>query len=115
MRFWKEGSRKGAFILSKASRGPPRRHLALQYLLAGVASQEPGLLISLSETKHELVTFAASHGWSLADIDIMDLSDLRRIMGEQGKQSVFHSSEVELMEAIKLIRTRIAEHGPCGS
>ena len=58
------------------------------------------------------MTFAASHGWSLADIDIMDLSDLRRIMGVQGKQSVFHSSEVELMEAIELIRSRIAETRP---
>jgi KaiC/GvpD/RAD55 family RecA-like ATPase len=33
-------------------------------------------------------------------------------MGEQGKQSVFHSSEVELMEAIQLIRSRIAETRP---
>lgn len=80
--------------------------------MTGVANQEPALLISLSETKNELVTFAASHGWSLAEIDIMDLSDLRRIMGAQGKQSVFHVSEVELMEAIKLIRTRIVETRP---
>lgn len=106
------GLPRGGLYLVEGQPGSAKTTLALQFLLTGVASQEPALLISLSETKSELVTFAASHGWSLADIDIMDLSDLRRIMGAQGKQSVFHSSEVELMEAIKLIRARIAETLP---
>ena len=106
------GLPQGGLYLVEGQPGSAKTTLALQYLLTGVASQEPALLISLSETKNELVTFAASHGWSLDEIDIMDLSDLRRIMGEQGKQSVFHSSEVELMEAIGLIRTRIAETRP---
>lgn len=106
------GLPRGGLYLLEGQPGSAKTTLALQYLLTGVASQEPALLISLSETKTELVTFAASHGWSLAGIDIMDLSDLRRIMGEQGKQSVFHASEVELMEAIKLIRTRIADTRP---
>ena len=106
------GLPRGGLYLVEGQPGSAKTTLALQYLLTGVARQEPALLVSLSETKNELVTFAASHGWSLADIDIMDLSDLRRIMGEQGNQSVFHSSEVELMDAIKLIRSRIAETRP---
>ena len=106
------GLPRGGLYLVEGQPGSAKTTLALQYLLAGVACGEPALLISLSETKNELATFAASHGWSLADIDIMDLSDLRRIMGRQGSQSVFHSAEVELMEAIKLIRGRIAETRP---
>lgn len=106
------GLPRGGLYLVEGQPGSAKTTLALQYLLTGIASGEPALLISLSETKGELVTFAASHGWSLADIDIMDLSDLRRIMGARGKQGVFHSSEVELMEAIKLIRTRIADTRP---
>lgn len=106
------GLPRGGLYLVEGQPGSAKTTLALQFLMTGVANQEPALLISLSETKGELVTFAASHGWSLADIDIMDLSDLRRIMGAQGKQSVFRSSEVELMEAIELIRTRIAETRP---
>lgn len=106
------GLPRGGLYLIEGEPGSAKTTLALQYLLKGIASHEPGLLISLSETKSELVTFAASHGWSLEDIDIMDLSDLRRIMGAQGNQSVFHSSEVEMMETIKLIRTRIAETRP---
>lgn len=106
------GLPRGGLYLVEGEPGSAKTTLALQYLLAGVARQEPVLLVSLSEAKTELVTFAASHGWSLADIDIMDLSDLRRIIGAQGKQSVLHSSEVELMEALELIRTRIAETRP---
>lgn len=108
----KGGLPLGGIYLVEGQPGSAKTTLALQYLLTGVANQEPALLISLSETKGELVTFAASHGWSLDAIDIMDLSDLRRIMGLQGRQSVFHSSEVELAEAIKLIQTRIAETRP---
>lgn len=106
------GVPRGGLYLIEGEPGSAKTTLALQYLLKGIASGESCLLISLSETKSELVTFAASHGWSLAEIDIMDLSDLRRIMGAQGDQTVFHSSEVELMEAIKLIRDRIATTKP---
>lgn len=106
------GVPRGGLYLIEGEPGSAKTTLALQYLLKGIASGESCLLISLSETKSELVTFAASHGWSLAEIDIMDLSDLRRIMGAQGDQTVFHSSEVELMEAIKLIRDQIATTKP---
>lgn len=102
----------GGLYLIEGEPGSAKTTLALQYLLKGIASGEPGLLISLSETKAELVTFAASHGWSLAEIDILDLSDMRRIMGAQGAQTVFHASEVELMEAINLIRDRIGTTRP---
>jgi len=106
------GLPQGGLYLVEGQPGSGKTTLALQFLLTGVANHEPTLLISLSETKNELVIFAASHGWSLAGIDIMDLSDLRQILGEQGTQTVFHSSEVELMEAIKLIQSRITETQP---
>ena len=69
------GLPRGGLYLIEGQPGSAKTTLALQYLLIGIASNEPALLISLSETKGEVVTFAASHGWSLADIDIMDLSD----------------------------------------
>lgn len=106
------GLPRGGLYLVEGQPGSGKTTLALQFLLTGIANTEPALLISLSETKGELVTVAASHGWSLDAIDIMDLSDLRQIMGTQGKQSVFHSSEVELMQAIRLIKERIAATRP---
>ncbi len=106
------GLPRGGLYLIEGQPGSAKTTLALRYLLTGAEDHEPTLLISLSETKKELETFAASHGWSLAGIDIMDLSDLWRIMGDEGKQSVFHSSEVELMEVIRLIQIRIDEIQP---
>lgn len=106
------GLPRGGLYLIEGQPGSAKTTLALQYLLTGAENQEPTLLISLSETKKELETFAASHGWSLDGIEIMDLSDLWRIMGDDGKQSVFYSSEVELMEVIKLIEARIDEIKP---
>ena len=106
------GLPRGGLYLIEGQPGSAKTTLALQYLLTGAENDEPTLLISLSETKKELETFAASHGWSLDGIEIMDLSDLWRIMGDEGKQSVFYSSEVELMEVIKLIEARIDEIQP---
>lgn len=96
---------RGLYLLEGAP-GSGKTTLALQFLLTGVRNREPAFLVSMSETQGEIVEFAASHGWSLDGIEIMDLADLRRIMGE-GVQSVFHSSEVEFAEATTLIRKRI--------
>ena len=77
-----------------------------------MARQERTLLVAFSETLDELATFAASHGWSLDGIEIMDLSDLRRIFGEAGQQTLFHPSEIEFTEVIERIRARIHELRP---
>jgi circadian clock protein KaiC len=106
------GLPQGGLYLLEGQPGSAKTTLALQFLLTGVADGERVLLISLSETKRELVTFAASHGWSLNGVDILDLSDLWRAIGTEGRQSVFHSSEVELMEVVKLIRAGISEIKP---
>ena len=101
----------GLYLL-EGEAGSGKTTLALQFLQAGVARQEPTLLVAFSETLDELATFAASHGWSLAGIEIMDLSDLRRIFGETGQQTMFHSSEIEFTEVIERIRARIHEAPP---
>ena len=78
----------------------------------GVARREPTLLVAFSETLDELAAFAASHGWSLAGIEIMDLSDLRRLVGEPGRQTMFHPAEIEFTEVIERIRARIRQFRP---
>src|SRR6478736_1836490 len=67
-----------SLYLLEGEAGSGKTTLSLQFLQVGVAQQEPTLLVAFSETLNELATFAASHGWSLAGIEIMDLSDLRR-------------------------------------
>src|SRR5690606_20465056 len=45
--------------------GVGKTTLGLQFLLAGVEAGEPGLYVSLSETKEEITAVAKSHGWNL--------------------------------------------------
>src|SRR5271167_887116 len=53
--------------------GAGKTTFALQYLLEGVRSGERCLYVTLSETQEELVSGAASHGWTLEGIDVFEL------------------------------------------
>ena len=54
--------------LVEGSPGAGKTTLGLQFLLEGMARNEPGLYITLSEPADELKAVAASHGW---DIDAL--------------------------------------------
>ena len=75
--------------------GSGKTTLALQFLLEGVRRGENVFYITLSETRRELTKTAASHGWSLDGIPMLELSDLEVLTRPEG-QTVFHSSELEL-------------------
>jgi circadian clock protein KaiC len=101
-----------SLYLVEGDPGSGKTTLAFQFLRAGVARGERTLLVAFSETKDELAAFAASHGWSLDGIEVMDLSDLRRIFGDGARQTLFHPSEIEFAEVVGLIRARIAQLRP---
>jgi circadian clock protein KaiC len=101
----------GLYLL-EGQAGSGKTTLALQFLQSGVARHERTLLVAFSETLDELATFAASHGWSLEGIEVMDLSDLRRIFGEAGQQTLFHPSEIEFAAVVERIRARIQQLRP---
>ncbi len=58
---------------SRATPGPGKTTLALQFLLEGVRQGEKGLYVTLSESAEELRLVAQSHGWSLDGIEIFEL------------------------------------------
>ena len=101
----------GLYLL-EGNPGSGKTTLALEFLRVGVACNERTLLVAFSETLDELAGFAASHGWSLDGIEVMDLSDLRRIFGTAGQQTLFHPSEIEFTEVVERIRARINELRP---
>jgi circadian clock protein KaiC len=76
--------------------GAGKTTLALQYLLEGAKHGEKVLYITLSETKKELEAVAASHGWSLEDIDIFELVADEKELQPENQYTVFQPSEVEL-------------------
>src|SRR5690348_9714938 len=78
--------------LIQGSPGAGKTTLALQFLLEGARQGTRGLYISLSETREEVQTVAASHGWDLSDLTIFEASRV----GEEDENTLFDTSEVEL-------------------
>src|SRR5690242_470211 len=62
------------FYLIQGDPGSGKTTLALQFLLDGLKRGESALYITLSETKKELLRVARSHGWSLDEIPLLELS-----------------------------------------
>ncbi|MBA3709972.1 MAG: AAA family ATPase [Planctomycetes bacterium] len=91
--------------------GVGKTTLALQFLMEGVQRGEKGLYISLSETKPELESVARSHGWSLDDVAVVDMSTLQQFVAP-AQSTVFHSSEVELNQATKTLIKNIEDAEP---
>jgi circadian clock protein KaiC len=83
--------------------GTGKTTLALQFLLEGFRVGERGLYVTLSETKSELLSVAASHGWSLDGIGLFELASLEQRLQAAEQYTVFHPSDVELSETTKRI------------
>ena len=83
--------------------GSGKTTLALQFLIEGAARGEAVLYVTLSETKEELTAVAASHGWSLAGIDLHELVPPEDALRAEEQYTIFHPSEVELGDTTKAI------------
>jgi circadian clock protein KaiC len=86
--------------------------LALQFLREGVRLGQRTLYITLSETLEELSDVAASHGWTLEGIDLIELNTLSERLEEEANYTVYHPSDVELGETVKRIRAEIERLSP---
>jgi circadian clock protein KaiC len=92
--------------LVEGSPGAGKTTLGLQFLLEGVARDERGLYITLSETADELDAVADSHGWSMDGIDIYELAgDIE--LDPESQQSVFHPADVELGETTQNVMEQV--------
>ena len=87
--------------------GVGKTTLALQFLNEGVRNKERCLYVTLSETKPELEAVAQSHGWSLAGIDVIELSAIERALVGKGQNTMFQSAEIELNQLSKLLLEEI--------
>ena len=97
------GLARSRLFLLEGSPGTGKTTIATQYLIAGAATGERALYITLSETEDELRVGAASHGWSLEGIDIFELVPPESLLDEQQQQSLLYSSDLELGETTKRI------------
>jgi circadian clock protein KaiC len=92
--------------LVEGAPGAGKTTLALQFLLRGVAQGESCLYITLSETRAELQSVAASHGWDVSELTIVELvSD--EGLDPRYEQTVLHPAEVELGETVRDVIQRV--------
>lgn len=94
--------------------GPPgtgKTTLALQFALEAVRSRKKIVYVALSENLRELQQVAASHGWNLKGIDVIEVSPGRGLLQPGEDYSVFHSDEVEMTEVVQHILEKVDEVG----
>ncbi|MCG7348655.1 ATPase domain-containing protein [Sphingomonas sp. ACRSK] len=99
--------------LLEGAPGSGKTTLSLQFLREGARRGERALYVTLSETKEELAIVAASHGWSIDEFDVFELSMADEVLGVGREQSVLYSWEMELGETIKLIEAEVERVKPC--
>ena len=92
--------------------GTGKTTLGLQFLLEGIAHGESGLYITLSETREELELVASSHGWSLAAIQLIDLSAVEQQLKPESQTTLLHPSEMELARTTRVLQDVIEEQRP---
>lgn len=100
------GLTRDRVYLVEGSPGTGKTTLSLQFLLDGAARGETGLYITLSETEGELRAVAATHGWSLDAIHIVELVNQAELDPE-AEQSILHPSELELGETTRAVMARV--------
>jgi circadian clock protein KaiC len=93
----------GRLYLVDGNPGAGKTTLALQFLREGLRVGERCLYVTLSETADELAASAASHGWTLQGIEVLELtSEGQDLSGEEGL-TMYHPSEVELTETTRKV------------
>ena len=103
---------RGRLYLVDGNPGAGKTTLALQYMLEGVRRAEKCLYVTLSETAEELAAGAASHGWSLEGIDVLELvADKEDLRGET-ELTMYLPSEIDLTETTHKILDAIERIGP---
>ena len=97
------GFERNRLYLIEGNPGVGKTTLATQFLLEGARLGERCLYVTLSETRDEMEAVAASHGWSLEGIDIIELSQVEEMFGTGAKNTLFQPAEVELTRLAELL------------
>ena len=106
------GFAPGRFYLIEGDTGAGKTTLALQFLLAGVKAGDSCMLITLSESTAELRSSAASHGWSLDGIHIVELIASEESLTPDARYTMFHPSEVELAQSTRTVLEEARKQKP---
>src|SRR4051794_4785482 len=92
--------------------GAGKTTAGLQFLNEGVRKGESVVYITLAENQEELSAVAASHGWNLDGIHVHEVLPDENLLAGLGQSSMFHPSEVELADTLKLLLAVVEERQP---
>lgn len=92
--------------------GVGKTTLAMQFLLEGAKRGEPGLYVSLSETRDEIEVVARSHGWDLSGIHLYELSTIEAQIRGDSESTFFHPSEIELNRTVGALIAEVERINP---
>jgi len=92
--------------------GAGKTTLAMQFLIEGARTGERCLYVTLSETALELRAVAASHGWNLEGIDIVELIVDETALEEDEQLTMLHASEVELTDTTRKLIAALDKFKP---
>ncbi|MDP9292076.1 MAG: AAA family ATPase [Verrucomicrobiota bacterium] len=106
------GFPRNRFYLIQGNPGVGKTTLALQFLLEGIRVGERCLYITLSETREEFEQVARSHGWPVEKLAVLELSTLNTELSRRAQNTLFHTSEIELSETVKLLLNEVERVNP---
>lgn len=102
----------GRMHLIVGETGTGKTTLALQFALEGRRAGEGVVFVTMAESEEELRANAASHGWSLDGIEIMELVPADRENGPDLPDSLFFPAEEELTGSFERLREAVDRLSP---
>ena len=95
------------FYLVQGDPGSGKTTLALQYVNARLKAGERCLYVSLTETRGDLEHSCRSHGWSLDNIELCDLTASAANLSIEADTSVFHPLDTELGDITQAVLSEV--------
>jgi circadian clock protein KaiC len=106
------GLTRNRFYMVQGVPGSGKTTLALQFLMEGARNGESVLYVTLSETEEEIRAVAASHGWSLEGVQVLEVIPSEETLSPEEQYTVFQPDEVELSETTKAILGEVQARKP---
>ena len=101
----------GRMYLLEGLPGTGKTTFALHFCREGVAAGERVLYVTLSQRADELEDIAASHGWSLDGIDVLD-AESSGLDLHASEHTLFHSGDVDLIDVMDTVLKGVEETAP---
>lgn len=106
------GIPENRLYLMQGEPGTGKTTIAFQFLLEGIKNKERCLYISFSESREELESVARSHNWDISKLNMLELGSIEEQLKPEALNTVFHPSEVEMNQTMKVLHSEIERIKP---